>query len=290
MLIALAVCRLLHYAAVMMAFGGSAFVAALVPARLARSLTRPMRTLAWITLPLVALTALLWLGLEAGSLGEDRSDALNPAVIGSVLFDTDFGGVWQRQLMLAALLASLLWKGADRPWIVAVLSGLLLADLGSIGHATIPTGVFGWLSRGNLALHLLAGGAWLGSLPLLLVVIRRLDDPQARPEAVLALHRFSNTGHVVVALVVATGVINTILVLGTWPVAPNSPYQMLLDAKIAVVAVMIGLAVINRYVLVPQLRAGTATLPQIKRNTMTILLLGWGALALVSLFGLLEPS
>jgi putative copper resistance protein D len=289
-LTALAVCRFLHYGAAMMAFGASAFIWALVPARLAALLTDSMRVLVVITLPLVGLTTLVWLGLEAASLGDGWSDALNPGVVGSVLFGTDFGGIWQRHLVLAAFLAALLWKGAGRPRLVAILAGLLLADLGCIGHATIPMGLLGGLSRAALAVHLLAGGAWLGSLPMLLLVTRRLDDPTAHTDAVQTLRRFSNAGHVAVALVVASGVVNTILVLGTWPVELALPYQILLDAKIAVVATMIGLAVINRYRLVPCLRADATALPQIKRNTVAILVLGWSALALVSLFGLLEPN
>lgn len=42
---------------------------------------------------------------------------------------------------------------------------------------------------------------------------------------------------------------NTWLVLGAWPFSLSSPYRVLLTAKVGMVAVLIGIALFNRYVL-----------------------------------------
>jgi putative copper resistance protein D len=60
--------------------------------------------------------------------------------------------------------------------------------------------------RVNDAVHVLSSGAWLGALVPLLIILWRVDIR----EADLALRRFSTAGHVIVALVIASGVIDTL--------------------------------------------------------------------------------
>ena len=90
-------------------------------------------------------------------------------------------------------------------------------------------------------------------LALKLPLPHMLDNAEFREEAGVALRRFSAAGQVIVALVIASGAINTILTLGRWPIDWTSPYQAMLAAKIALVAAMVGLALTNRYALVPKI-------------------------------------
>ncbi|MET1028898.1 MAG: CopD family protein [Dongiaceae bacterium] len=107
----------------------------------------------------------------------------------------------------------------------------------------------------------------------------------------VALRRFSTAGHIAVMLVIASGVINTILILGRWPIDWSSPYQALIACKIAVVVVMVGLAIVNRYGLVPGLsRQRPDALRAIQLGTIAEITLGLCAVGLVSVFGMLEPS
>jgi putative copper resistance protein D len=89
--------------------------------------------------------------------------------------------------------------------------------------------------------------------------------------------------------VVITGVINSVLILGIGPFDPSSPYQVLLAAKVVIVGLMIGLALINRYRVMPRLRARPNVSHVLVRNSMAELALGFVVITLVSLFGLLEP-
>jgi putative copper resistance protein D len=151
-------------------------------------------------------------------------------------------------------------------------------------------GTIGWVHRCSDAVHVLCAGAWLGSLIPFFWLLRAVRDPASRVEAGAALRTFSNRGHVAVAGVLLSGLMNTWLVLGHWPVHWTSPYQALLAMKIAATAVMVALAISNRYHWVPAMKSDAALATRaIYRRTVTGLVLGVACLTLVSLFGLLEP-
>ena len=289
---ALALCRLLHFAAAMLAFGAAGFAWALAPRRLAQALTPPVRRMVGAAILVAAATAPIWLALEAGQMGEGWRDSLDPGAIGAVAFDTAFGRVWLWRMALALLLVGALAIGRHDRWPpVTLAAGLFLASLGLVGHAAMIAGPAGVADRINHAVHLLCAGAWLGGLPPLILCLRRDADAGLRAEVGVALRRFSTMGQAVVALVVATGAVNAALTLEVWRIDLSSPYQALLAAKIAAVAAMIALAAINRYVFVPRLKARRAdALRAIARNSLAEIGLGIAALALVSVFAMLAPA
>ncbi len=290
MLIALALCRWAHYAAALTLFGAVGFTV-MMPAGFAATLNGLMRPLVAVAASVALITAMIWLGLEAGSLGDGWPSAIDPATIESVIVDTAFGRVCRIYLLLLVILAALARGYPRRARLVAALSGLGLVILAQVGHAAMHTGPAGWLTAASFAVHLLAGGAWIGSLVPLLLVMRRLDDPRWRLDATLALRRFSNGGHGAVAAVVLSGVVNAALVLGHWPTNLSSPYEAILAAKVTLVVAMVAVALFNRYGVVPRLQGrNSAAMAALRRNTGVELALGAAVLALVSLLGLLEPD
>jgi putative copper resistance protein D len=288
---ALAICRLLHFAATMLLFGAGAFVWALVQAPLSKAIARPIRRLVAAAIVVAAVTAIAWLALEAGQMGEGWRDSLDPEAIGAVAFDTAFGRVWIWRIALALILLVALALGRHDRWLFVVpASALLLASLGLVGHAAMQSDVEGALHRVNDSVHLLCAGAWLGGLPPLILCLRHHADARLRADAGVALRRFSGLGHFVVALVVLTGGINAALTLGKWPLDFSSPYQRLLVAKVAIVAIMITLALVNRYVLVPRIRNGAGgPVRALTINSVAEIALGAVALALVSVFAMFAP-
>ena len=102
--------------------------------------------------------------------------------------------------------------------------------------------------------------------------------------------RFSFWGHFVVAAIVATGVVDVALTSGRTPLPPTTPYRALLDVKIGLVAIMIGLAVVNRYVLVPRLKDPARALAALRALSLVNVGLGTIVVALVSVFALLDPA
>ncbi len=274
----------------MLVFGSSAYLRLYAPAGLRRSLSPAVRRLA-IAASLTALvTAVLWLSLEAASMADDWSAAADPGAIGAVLIDTVFGRAWTVHLALAAVLVVAVLAGSGRWTAIAGLSCLMLASLALVGHAAMQTGVEGILHRANHAAHLLAAGAWIGGLvPFVLTLDACARDP-LRSDAVTAMMRFSFWGHFVVAAIVATGIVNIALTSGHPPWPPTTPYRALLDVKLAVVAVMIGLALVNRYALVPRLKAGARALVALRTISLVNVALGTLVVALVSVFALLDPA
>jgi putative copper resistance protein D len=169
------------------------------------------------------------------------------------------------------------------------ISACQLGTLGLVGHAVMLSGPLGIANQASLALHLLAAGFWLGSLvPVILCLRIGADDPLRR-EAMAALTRFSNIGHVSVVLVVATGIVNIALIEGL-SLNLGTPYRQLLAVKVAIVATMVALAIVNRYWLVPRLRRDAAALDRIRRICVIVFYLGLAAVGLVSVFGMLSPS
>jgi putative copper resistance protein D len=285
MLAALAICRTLHYSAAMVLFGACLYVWGGCPARLAAALSQFTWRLVYSATVILGMSATLWLALEAGSMGQGWSDAINLDTIKLVFLDTDFGRTWRlRGVLIASLVVGAIVR---RQSIVVLASGLTLASLGWIGHAAIQTGVTERLYRANLALHLLSAGFWLGSLIPLLATLAILWQ-HSNGDAIVALQRFSGVGHWAVAAVLATGFVNTAATVGTTPNF-GSVYVRLLALKILLVLLMIGVAIVNRYRLLPQLRSQLRAGNALIRNTAAELVLGAFVVALVSLFGLLEP-
>jgi putative copper resistance protein D len=107
--------------------------------------------------------------------------------------------------------------------------------------------------------------------------------------AVTAMRRFSFWGQFDVALVVLTGTVNVALTSGFASFAPT-PYRILLGTKLVLVATMVALALVNRYVLAPRLRPDGAAVGALTRSCVAEVVLGAMVVALVSLFGLLDPN
>lgn len=285
----LIICRFLHFCAAMLLFGSSAFNGLVVPARL-RDDPQPVQRRIDVALALsTVITMVVWLCLEAGEAGDGWEDIVNPDVLWSVLTATGFGAVWAFRLALGVLLLVALALPANtRKWSMLVLSAALLASLGLVGHAAMEEGTVGWLHRLNHALHLLSAGFWIGCLPPLLGCLLQLRG-SSRPGLVETLKRFSGSGHIAVALVLITGIVNTWLILGVgWPNL-SSPYQLLLAIKVSLVATMVLIAVTNRYVIVPRLGDESRALRALAIGTIGEVALGAIVIGLVSAFATFDP-
>jgi putative copper resistance protein D len=288
--VALALVRLCFDAAAITAHGVSGFIACIAPKRLSQAIAASSNFLIVTASWLAVLSTFAWLPIEAAMIGESWQSAVDRSTLSALLFDTAIGKAWLVRLALSLLLtAALLWRPASI--VRLALSGFLLASLALTGHANMDEGTRGVLHILNDALHVLAGGAWLGSLLALPGCLARLRDPAFSTEAKTALRRFSSAGHLAVALVIATGIVNIVLVLQRWPTDFTSAYQMLLATKIAFVAGMTGLALMNRYILVPRmLTQPDRAIMQIRNGTYGELALGAGVLAFVAYLGILDPT
>jgi copper resistance protein D len=287
---ALAICRFAHFLAAMLAFGMSVYLRAYAPERLRLALSPAARRVALIASLAAFITAIAWLTLESAAMADDWSPALDPEAIAAVLTDTAFGHAWSLHLALAtALVAVVAISGAG--WgPTALASAALLASLGLVGHATMQIGVEGVVHRANHAVHLLAAGVWIGGLVPFALCLRAYERDDLRRDTVRAMAAFSFWGQLIVAAIVLTGVVNISLTSHHPPLPPTTPYRALLVAKLVIVAIMISLALVNRFVLAPRLKTSANALATLRATSLAEIALGCAVVALVSVFALLDPA
>ncbi|MGY5800720.1 copper homeostasis membrane protein CopD [Rhizobium sp. LEGMi12c] len=288
---ALQLCRFLHDASLMLLWGACAYLSLLAPRILADTVWRMVARPFLLIAEIAVFTVLAALPVATANIGSGWSDALDVGMIHDVVFETTIGVAWQAQALAAiVIVCALLLPESWRRHGLALGAGLGLASLSLTGHASMLEGWVQQAHRANDVLHVLAGGGWLGALVPLLTILRLLGRPECRAEAQLALRRFSNAGHVAVALVILSGIVNTLLILKHLPTDWSSPYQMLLAIKIALVAVMAVLAIVNRYVFVPWIgRKPVRALLALRLGSITEIVISIVVIGLVAVFGMLEP-
>lgn len=250
-------CRWGHYAAMMLTFGWLAFLVGICPVGIGAVLARHARSPLAGMGALILLTGLLIVPLQAARMSGETASALIPSVWLQVL-GTSFGHAWGVH-MACVLVLALMLIAPDRPtsgwrtgrrryqagWVVA---GALLLSAAFTGHPAAASGPLGWLWRINQIVHLSAGAIWLGSLPPVLGCLKRLQSAAWRAEAGLAVRRFSQLGHLAVALVLFSGMVNTLLVSVLYGhLSSVSAYLPLLAGKVGLVMVMVAIALYNRY-------------------------------------------
>ncbi len=279
--------RFIHFATLMVAFGGALYSGWWAPARLRPLLSRRFRSVMRTTLTVSAVSTTLMLMVQGGLMAGGWPDVFLPEVWLAVM-GTRFGNLWLWQIILAWLsLIVLLLKPARRMRFLMFLLGFQLILLAGVGHAAMHVGLPGIVQRLNHAVHLICAAAWSGGLLPFLYCLR-LAKGHWRQPAIDTMMRFSRYGHFAVAGVIFTGIINAWLIQGT--LISVSDYGEMLLAKCALVALMVVIALVNRYVLVPRLSTNGEQAQQwFIRTTQAEVVLGALVLLAVSLFATWEP-
>jgi len=297
--------RLIHFAALFFAFGASFFPVYAFSGDSRRTALDYWSGTKTSILPasLIAFTSgLSWLLFTAASMAGSFSETLSPDNMTAIMEETQFGRVWTVHLALVAALCIL--AGLDR-WgrrsfaiSLAVLSAACLASLAGAGHTQEQEGLAFLVHASSDGIHLLAAGAWLGGLVALLALLSSpsLLGDRSESEIGHVLMRFSGMGYAAVALLIGTGLINA------WYLAPPvsqltvSLYGQLLITKLGLFFLMLVLAAMNRFWLVPHVQAAISD-PRAKKSVFRLRyhvigeqLLGLLVIALVSVLGTLSPS
>lgn len=151
------------------------------------------------------------------------------------------------------------------------LPGRVAPAAGAIGAVVALTSVLpvghtrtfgpGWLVMGADVVHASTAAVWVGGLIALVLHLaraRRRQDVPAGAAAVLG--RFSTLAGGLVLLLGLTGTALAVVIVGSVPALVGGLYGRLLLAKLALVALVGGVAVWNRFRLVPRLgREGVPT-------------------------------
>ncbi|WP_434642790.1 copper homeostasis membrane protein CopD [Achromobacter piechaudii] len=292
MLTAFALCRFLGYSASVLLFGVSTMLALSGSRSLSLSVQSDLHRLLRCTAIVGVVAVFCLLPLQTASIADDWLAMVDADLLSTVAFQTRYGQGWcLRALAVMGVLALMLRGRPDNAWLRAAVAGLALASLSLTGHAAMQSGWIGVAHTANDALHALAAGFWLGSLPVFLGFLKRWQEPARRKDATRALMRFSTAGHAAVAVLLLSGAVNTWMILSPTGLDVTSLYLQLLLIKAALALAMVALAVFNRYRWIPSIRSRRdLAVYRIRRNTILELWAGGAVLLLVGFLGLLSPS
>ena len=255
-----------------------------------------------VTAALLAVASLAAIAAQSSLFAGSLADGLDIEALRAVGFGMDIGKAALVRAAVAILaMALLMILPAGRvSWITtALLGALATASLAWMGHAAAGEGVSGGVHLISDIVHVLAAGAWIGALfGFLQLLAARPRTSEERGTIHSALHKFSGTGSVLVALLVLTGLINSWILVGPDKVAAlwTTPYGQLLILKLALFAAMIGLAVANRFQHTPELGKAFGdedrslrAIATLRRSISLEMAFGAAILFLVAWFGTMEP-
>ena len=297
---ALIATRAIHFAATTIAAGTLVFrtvIAAPVlrtEGGVADAFQAQTQGLLWASLLVTAISGAVWLLMQTASIsGRPVGDT---SVLMTILDDTQIGQVAQIRfamvIALALYLARARFAGGD--WLALAVGLGLVASLAWTGHAGATAGQAGDLHVAADALHLCAAAAWIGgllSLLLFFAAARRTRSPDWMSLVRKATERFSIMGMVSVAVLLATGLVNAWILVGSFHALIVTEYGQLLLLKLGVFAAMLALAATNRFWLTPRLGlSDLRALRWLARNSAIELALGIAVLAIVGMLGTLHPA
>ena len=263
---------------------------------------RPLIHLALWSLITALLSALFWFWLEVASMSElSLKNALSAMAWGTVLFETQFGRIWQLRLGLIAtafvlvLVALAVGRVKARRALIAVLwliSVILLVSLALISHASAAT-VRGFGASGDM-LHLCAAGLWIGGLVPLAIFLERVRRSFSLGETVVrVVRRFSTLSLCCVTVLIVSGISNSWLLVGSIHALFTTPYGRLLLFKLALFAILIGFGARNRFLVkakLPKAAADPDLLAQLRRNVIWEACLGVAVVVIVGCLGVTPPA
>ncbi|MFI7352751.1 copper resistance CopC/CopD family protein [Streptomyces avidinii] len=121
----------------------------------------------------------------------------------------------------------------------AVVAGGIAATWALSEHAS--TGIQPGIAMPADILHLMAVATWLGGLAALLVALHKVPGIERA-----AVRRFSTVAFVSVLVLAVTGIYQSWRQLGSWSALTGTEYGQLLLLKVALVAVLLGIAYVSR--------------------------------------------
>lgn len=300
--------RAVQYASTISLAGVFAFLCFVAASPISPRLGRRLSLVAWAALAVTLLSGAAWLLFVSAQMsGQPIAATMTQGTVGIVLNQTRFGQIWVLRFVVGVVLAGLLlmpqsWRGWWWQWGGLLLGAGVLASLAWAGHGAATPGRPGDLHLAADILHLLAAGAWLGSLvplALLLAEARRVGGAEWAALARRGVRRFSILAAVSVAVLFLAGLVNTWFLAGTVPALIGTLYGRLLLAKIAIFATMVTFGAVNLLRMAPRLAPSAAERPptqwagavgHLRRNALAEAALGLIVLSIVGLLGILPPG
>jgi copper transport protein len=190
------------------------------------------------------------------------------SALGAVLtaLGTDAGAALALRIVMAVALAVLLFTGAQlgdrlRWGAVVVLLGGLLATWAYAGHASALR--YPWAGVPLDVLHHAAVSVWVGGL---VVVGAYAVRKQEMAELVTTINRFATVAGIAVAVIVATGVGQTLRLVEAPADLWRADHGRLLVVKVVLLAAMLKVADVNRRRVARHFKGEATVGPRVVRN------------------------
>jgi putative copper resistance protein D len=295
----LVVLRAIHFASSITVAGAAFFPPAVAGEQLeahGEALVSIQRQLDWIVLiglGLAVVSGGLWLLLLASELAQVTEDA--DSTVWLVLTGTQFGRVSLVRFVIAGLLALLLALRYRKPflptlnWLIALLGIAFVVGLAWCGHSGAGLGLSGNFQVGADAVHLITAAIWVGGLLPLLIFIRP-SVPMSATERYQLVRRFSLLATWAVALLIASGIVNTWYMTDGMRHLFDTEYGALVLAKVGLLLIMLGFASVNRFWLTPRLPVSDEAVSLLCISTGAEITLGLIVICVVAVLGQLEPA
>jgi putative copper resistance protein D len=256
-----------------------------------------------ILLPIILLSGIAWFALVAMTMS---GQSLQVEILKTVWTQTQFGMVWKVRLIfwLAAVIIATLFHFLITNislqkylvWLQLCFSGILLGSLAWAGHGQ-ETSIWHLLAD---VLHLLVAGFWpTGLLPFFLLLKKlRQTTELPRWNLIAALvHRFSALSLGSVAVLAATGFINSCFLAGSFSNLFAQIYGRWLLAKIILFCFAVAIGAVNLLRLKPrlmleksQVENPEAAAAQLQFNVHVELFLAIAVVIVVAILGILPPA
>ena len=184
-------------------------------------------------------------------------------------------------LLIAFAVMAMAWFAWQSPSILIswVLTTLAMAGVGlslaTSGHAATASPQ--WLTRTSLFLHGITAAYWVGALAPLAAMARRCSDDLPR-----VLKQFSAIALPLVGLLVFSGLVLSIIQLGSLRALIETSYGVILSIKLVLVILLLGLAALNRFLLTPAVIADYENIRPLRGSILIECALVVGILAVVA--------
>ncbi|MEP6831507.1 MAG: copper homeostasis membrane protein CopD [Rhizomicrobium sp.] len=299
---AVIVFRFVQYMGAMILFGSSLFFLFTIPQSERIAGASWMRPLLASGAAAVLVATLLGLVAQTGVLAGALAEAINPATFKVALTEMSFGRAGVIRIIVSGLTLTailILRPGRVLGFISAVGGFVVCVSMAWMGHGAATKGAAGLVHLIADIFHLLAVAGWIGALVAFsLMLVQRHSTVAAMGTLARALQRFAGIGAGFVAVILATGLINSYFLVGLehlqglW----TTRYGELLSLKIILFIAMLAFAARNRLLLAPALEhalnsgePSRSALASLRRSILSEAAVAVFVLGLVAWLGTLAP-
>ena len=233
--------------------------------------TDPYRKLSFVFGLIGLIAAGVSFSLRGAALTGDMSGMYDPEMLG-LLWGTPVGSALVFRLVGLGILLLGITIGRKGLYLSAIGSGLAIWSFDHIGH--VPDKEQSLLNLA-LFLHLMFAALWIG----VLTPLKRLaQSAETLTDAAKIGHQFGKIASVTVPVLIIVGLYMAYFLVGTWTALFTTAYGQALLIKVAIVALLLGLATLNKFRIIPGLQRGDVSSA---KHLVKSISWEWGAITLI---------